>query len=291
MVASLSMASISDKMPGSASVAFMEPFDAEVNMKFRRWLPRLRLLFGLPPGQSNLGIIYYMGQGVAQDYAAWYRRAAEQGDAQAQSNLGVMYYRGEGVAQDYAEAAVWYRRAAERGDAEAQFNLGVMYYRGEGVAQDHAEAAVWYRRAAEAGHANAQFNLGYMYNTGEGVAQDYTEALTWYRRAAEQRHARAQSVSAACTTRARASRRIISWPTCGSISLAQTAPKSCLRFATWLLRGCPRPRSPKPSAYRRSGRQRIGTGQSSTGWVAECLRGHLEVVRVQGWMVRGKGHK
>ena len=35
-----------------------------------------------------------------------WRPLAEQGDAQAQYNLGLMYYHGTGVSQDYAEA-VW----------------------------------------------------------------------------------------------------------------------------------------------------------------------------------------
>ena len=56
-------------------------------------------------------------------------------------------------------AVHWYRRGAEQGDADAQFNLGVMYAEGEGVARDDAEARRWYRKAAEQGHADAQHNL------------------------------------------------------------------------------------------------------------------------------------
>jgi TPR repeat protein len=32
---------------------------------------------------------------------------------------------GQGVPQDYAVAVSWYRKAAEQGDADAQVNLGV----------------------------------------------------------------------------------------------------------------------------------------------------------------------
>ncbi len=35
------------------------------------------------------------------------RAKAEQGLAEAQFNLGVMYYEGKGVAQDYNQAAAW----------------------------------------------------------------------------------------------------------------------------------------------------------------------------------------
>ena len=63
------------------------------------------------------------------------RKAAEQGDAVAQYKLGVMYYDGSGVLQDYAEAVKWYREAAEQGHAIAQNSLGQMYDLGQGVPQ------------------------------------------------------------------------------------------------------------------------------------------------------------
>jgi hypothetical protein len=34
-----------------------------------------------------------------------------------------MYHDGEGVLQDYAEAMKWFRKAADQGDAEAQYAL------------------------------------------------------------------------------------------------------------------------------------------------------------------------
>ena len=122
------------------------------------------------------------------------RRAAEQGDAAAQSNLGLMYDEGRGVAQDYTEALKWYRRAADQGNATAQYNLGAMYEEGQGVPQDDTEAVKWFRRAADQGDADAQYNLGLMYDKGRGVSQDDAEALKWYRRAADQGNADAQSV-------------------------------------------------------------------------------------------------
>ena len=117
---------------------------------------------------------------------------AEQGDAEAQYNLGVSYYNGEGVAQDYAEAVKWWRKAAEQGYADAQYNLGLSYYTGLGVAQDYAEAVKWWRKAAEQGVAYAQNNLGTCYYNGEGVAQDYAEAAYWFHKAAEQGNAYGQ---------------------------------------------------------------------------------------------------
>jgi TPR repeat protein len=75
------------------------------------------------------------------------RKAAEQADAAVQLNLGLMYYFGKGVQQNYAEAAKWNRKAAEQGHACAQFNLAVMYASGQGVLQSGAAAADWYYKA------------------------------------------------------------------------------------------------------------------------------------------------
>ena len=59
--------------------------------------------------------------------------------------------KGEGVSQDDSEAVAWYRKAAEQGDAHAQGALGYKYFEGRGVQRDHAEAARWYRKAARQG--------------------------------------------------------------------------------------------------------------------------------------------
>ncbi len=107
------------------------------------------------------------------------RQSAEQGNADAQARLGLLYYRGRGVRQDYAEALRWSRQAAGQGDAVAQFNLGFMYAKGRGIPQDLAEAARWYRRAADQGHADAQSSLGLMYDKGQGVPRDPVEAHKW----------------------------------------------------------------------------------------------------------------
>ena len=116
----------------------------------------------------------------------WYRKAAEQGQADAQHNLGAMHGNGKGVKQSPAEAARLYRKAAEQGHAGTQYNLGVAYANGRGVEQDHTTAVRWYRKAAEQGDADAQQNLGVMYENGEAVKRDHTEAVLWFQKAADQ---------------------------------------------------------------------------------------------------------
>ena len=71
-------------------------------------------------------------------------KGAKQGGPLAQFKLGIMYYKGRGVAQDYTEAMKWWRLAAEQGFAEALNNLGMMYGNGDGVPADFVEAHKWF---------------------------------------------------------------------------------------------------------------------------------------------------
>lgn len=70
------------------------------------------------------------------------------------------------VRKNDTEAAFWFRKAADQGYANAQDALGWLYHSGEGVPQDDAEAVIWWRRAAEQGYADAQYNLGQAYFNG-----------------------------------------------------------------------------------------------------------------------------
>ena len=93
----------------------------------------LTLVILLGTTGTSWGADYQKGVAAAQsgDFATALREwkpLAEQGDASAQFNLGLMYYDGEGVPQNYKTAVKWYSLAAEQGYADAQFNLGLMYY-------------------------------------------------------------------------------------------------------------------------------------------------------------------
>jgi len=88
----------------------------------------------------------------------WWRKAAEHAHAGAQFSLGVGYYRGEGVEQDYAQAADWFRKAAEQGHRQALNNLGVVYLEGRGVPKDLVLAYALFSLAAAQGHEGAAKN-------------------------------------------------------------------------------------------------------------------------------------
>jgi TPR repeat protein len=141
-----------------------------------------------------------------------------------------MFANGQGLPKDYSEAMKWYRKAADQDNADAQHNLGFIYDNGQGVPQNHAEALKWYHKAADSGHVRSQHILGVIYTYGPSanvrptatnvakqkrknadqdvasgsshledvpvptnVLKDYAKAMMWYRKAADQSDARAQA--------------------------------------------------------------------------------------------------
>ena len=65
----------------------------------------------------------------------------------AQLSFGVCYAAGRGVAKDMQQAVSWFRRAAEQGDAQALFFMGLCCARGEGVAKDEIESYAYWNLA------------------------------------------------------------------------------------------------------------------------------------------------
>ncbi len=151
---------------------------------------------------------------------AYYRKLADQGNANAQFMLGNLYEEG----RNFSEAKGWYQKAADQGyepardalkrliasdtptasttetkpnaptTAQGQYVMGSHYEYGYGgVTVNYPQAAYWYRQAADQGYADAQFNLGWLYENGLGVGKDNDRAKVWYQKAADQGNLGAQS--------------------------------------------------------------------------------------------------
>ncbi len=137
-----------------------------------------------------LGIAYGIGEGVEKDEresARWILAAAKKGVAKAQFLMGVFCRNGTtGVPRNFIEAADWFHKSAEQGVADAQLELGRLYAEGRGVALDESKAAGMFARAANQGNATAQMLLGLSYWFGKGVPQDFAEAYKWLTLAANQ---------------------------------------------------------------------------------------------------------
>lgn len=74
---------------------------------------------GSAGGQYNLGWKYRHGFDASQDDTQavfWYRKAAEQGYNLAQTNLGVMYYNGQGVPKNSVVAYALFNLAERTAD-------------------------------------------------------------------------------------------------------------------------------------------------------------------------------
>jgi TPR repeat protein len=69
--------------------------------------------------------------------------AVAQGHGEAHTNLGFLYDLGKGVAQDGARAVELYLKGAESGSLNAMLNLGLSYRQGTGVEVDRVEAFKW----------------------------------------------------------------------------------------------------------------------------------------------------
>lgn len=155
---------------------------AEAPAEALRWW-RKAAAQGQAEGQYGLALAQLSGTLIPQDKEAGVKLlqlAAAQDFAPAQHRLAECYLHGDGVAEAPAEAARWYRRAAENGHAEAQTALGFICKRGRwGVAQDPAQAAQWFQKAAAQDHAQAQYQLGLCHASGTGVPTDLVEAMKW----------------------------------------------------------------------------------------------------------------
>ncbi len=127
----------------------------------------------------------YSKKGNIKKTIRWYRKAAEQGHAEAQANMGLYSIQGIGVDCDTIQAVEWYQKAAEKGHAVAQYILGDFYYNGVGVTPDTIQAVEWYRKAAEQGHTSAQHMMGIAYENGYGIECSEPTAIEWYRKAAK----------------------------------------------------------------------------------------------------------
>ena len=148
-----------------------------------------------PFAMVYLAACYHSGTGVEKSYpeaVKWFKKAADQGNAEGQVCLGRAYLHGTGVEKSYPEAVKWFKKAADQGNAEGQAGLGCAYMSGEGVAKSYPEAVKWFTKAADQGNAQGQAGLGGAYLSGNGVEKSYPEAVKWFKKAADQENIKGQ---------------------------------------------------------------------------------------------------
>lgn len=124
----------------------------EAQAKAEKWL-RIASVKGHREAQHYLAIVLsrgLFGDGIVTPEALeWFREAANGGYDLSQNSLGVLYYRGHLLEQDYAKSRYWYERSAAQGNAYALLNLGIMYQKAVGVEADEAKALEYFRQCWE----------------------------------------------------------------------------------------------------------------------------------------------
>src|SRR5579859_5772774 len=101
----------------------------------------------------SAGLKAYENHDYATALKQW-QPLADRGSEAAEFNLGLLYYDGTGVPQNYSEAAQWFEKAADQGYVKAQYNLGEMYAVGKGVKRDYVQSYKWLSICAASGNEN-----------------------------------------------------------------------------------------------------------------------------------------
>ena len=138
--------------------------------------------------QYNLGLRYYLGEGVKKDDEEaiyWAEKSANQGHPPAQYFLGRLFR----DQQDFEQAIFWIRKyAGSQGIEEAKHDLENMeyilfilnsMYKIVGVEKDNKQAFSLLEQLAHQGNLPAQYLLSVMYHTGVGVKENLIQAYKW----------------------------------------------------------------------------------------------------------------
>ncbi len=124
------------------------------------------------------------------------KKRAEAGDANAQNSLGVCYYWGKQVEQNYETALKWWSVAAKANHVEAIANMGLCYQLGHGTKRDSVMAVKLYKSSIQRGNkklvperekrVSEKFNmfdacfLADIYQEGKVVDRDLNKAVKYY---------------------------------------------------------------------------------------------------------------
>lgn len=138
----------------------------------------------LAPLSYDLGVKYFNGDGVAQDYKKalqYLNEAAECNYSKTFFLKGLIYEHGLGVKRNIVKAARLYKIASELGDGQASFKLGLLLFSGSGVPKNKQKALELIKTAAGYGFPKAQYYLAKIYFSNK---QRMNEGLDLMREAA-----------------------------------------------------------------------------------------------------------
>lgn len=108
--------------------------------------------------QHNLANIYYDMHDYSRAYD-YYEESAKQLYPPAITQLGSLYYYGQGVKRNYRESVKYFQKAVELDNAYGYFFLGLSYMESHGVPQDLNKARELMLKARQKGVAAAEKKL------------------------------------------------------------------------------------------------------------------------------------
>jgi len=164
-------------------LAYWMGTDVEQNFeKAMKWF-QMAVKRGSPSPYYLMGLAYFNGQGVKIDYKKsfdCFLEAAERfGHRDAYVMLGKAYEIGLGANQNYDMAKLMYVISAEKEYTKAYVELGILYQNINWSNSSQEKAFYWLEKAAHKYEIEAQVRIAFMYKNGEGVKQDSEKAIKW----------------------------------------------------------------------------------------------------------------
>lgn len=90
--------------------------------------------------------------------------------------LGMLYYHGQGVDQDYIKAKEYFELASLQNHPDSFTKLGKLYYYSKGVEQNFLKSKYYFEKASLLNYPRSFLYLGNLYYYGKGVKKDYLTA-------------------------------------------------------------------------------------------------------------------
>ena len=120
-----------------------------------------------------------------------FKKACNEGASSGCYNLGLLYYNGTEVEQEYFKAAEAFAKACDDGHEKACYNLAYMYQNGYGVRLDSKKALDLYEKTCSSGLGASCYNISNMYEVADGVEKDLFKAVEYLTKACNLDHAKA----------------------------------------------------------------------------------------------------
>ncbi len=128
----------------------------------------------------------------------YFKRAADQGDANGLYNLGMCYMRGYSVEPDAARAKECFLAAAKLNHPEAINNIGGFYRDGIEMERSPERAAHWFAMSADLGNSYGELNYALALLRGDGVVKDEERAVRMLKSSAQKGNVDAMNAWAEC---------------------------------------------------------------------------------------------